>query len=276
MYKLLVLDVDGTLIRRDGSIRDDDLQAIRRLRAAGIPVTVATGRLYSGTREVARAAGINGPIACVDGSHIVHTAGDEELYACTLAGTQATALRAILDRHACAWFLFAQDAIVHDAMGTPFIHYVRTWSSEIALVERVSAHPYWEHDRGVLALVAVGAEVDIRGAAREIRDQLGPQALVVTFAVLRVPGMFAMVVRASGATKGTAVAWLAAHHGCAAREVVVVGDWINDMPMFQVAGRSFAMAQAPEAVKQTATDRLEADGAHGGGIAEAIARAFGL
>ncbi len=84
-----------------------------------------------------------------------------------------------------------------------------------------------------------------------------------------------MMVRAAGPTKGTAIAWLAEHHGCELSDVVVVGDWLNDVPMFEVAGRSFAMAQAPEQVKQAATDRLNADGLVGGGIAEAIRRAFG-
>jgi hydroxymethylpyrimidine pyrophosphatase-like HAD family hydrolase len=77
------------------------------------------------------------------------------------------------------------------------------------------------------------------------------------------------------ADEGTAIAWLAAHHGCAPSEVVVVGDWINDVPMFQAAGRSFVMAQAPERVKAAATDRLLSSGLRGGGVAEAIARAFG-
>ena len=78
-YKLLALDVDGTLVRRDGSIHDEDFRAIQRLQDAGVPVSIATGRLYSGTREVARRIGVLGPIACVDGSHIVHTEGDAHL-----------------------------------------------------------------------------------------------------------------------------------------------------------------------------------------------------
>ncbi len=55
-----------------------------------------------------------------------------------------------------------------------------------------------------------------------------------------------------------------------------MGDWINDVPMFRVAGRSFAMRQAPDTVKAHATDQLEADVSEGGGIAEAIRRAWGL
>ena len=100
-------------------------------------------------------------------------------------------------------------------------------------------------------------------------------ARVATFPVPRI-GMFAMVIRAAGPTKGTAVEWLAKHHGCTAAEVVVVGDWVNDVPMFRVAGRSFVMGQAPAQVKAAATDELVADCIAGGGIAEAVRRAWGL
>ena len=56
---------------------------------------------------------------------------------------------------------------------------------------------------------------------------------------------------------------------------IVVGDWVNDVPMFQVAGRSFVMGSAPDAVRAAASDVLASPAGAGGGIAEAIARAWG-
>lgn len=273
-YKLLAVDVDGTLVRRDGSIHPDDHSAIARLKASGVPVTIVTGRLYSGTREVARAIHVEGPVACVDGSHIVDPQSDAALFYRGIVGDHAAALRDILGRREAASFLFANDAIVHDAGGEPFAGYVRTWSPNIDLVESVTDHPYWEHALGVMAVVSVGTEADILGASDELRERLSHAAFAVTFPLPRLR-KFAMVVRAAGPTKGTAIAWLAEHHGCAAAEVVAVGDWLNDVPMFQAAGRSFVMRQAPPFVKATATDELEADGLVGGGIAEAIRRAWG-
>jgi hydroxymethylpyrimidine pyrophosphatase-like HAD family hydrolase len=82
-----------------------------------------------------------------------------------------------------------------------------------------------------------------------------------------------MVVRAARVDKGTAIDWLAAHYQITPEEIVVVGDWLNDVPMFRRAGRSFAMAQAPDDVKGAATDVLVADSKSGGGIAEAAERA---
>jgi hypothetical protein len=274
-YKLLVVDLDGTLLRRDGVIDESDREAIERLRAAGIPSTIATGRLYSGTRAIAHQASMAGPVACVDGSHIVDARDDRGLFSRCLAGERALAVRRILERHGAAGFLFAQDSVVYDPRGEPFIGYVRSWSTNVSSVDRVTEHPFWEHEAGIHAVVAVGTESQIRGSVDEVQSAMPDEAFVLSFPVARRSDMFAMIVRAAGSSKGTAVEWLSAHYGCDPSEVVVVGDWLNDVPMFKRAGRSFVMAQAPQLVKAAATDQLEAHASRGGGIAEAIRRAWG-
>ena len=66
-----------------------------------------------------------------------------------------------------------------------------------------------------------------------------------------------MLTRAAGPSKGTALAELCALAGCTLADAVAVGDWFNDVPMFEVAGRSFVMGHAPEAVRAKASDGLE-------------------
>jgi hydroxymethylpyrimidine pyrophosphatase-like HAD family hydrolase len=202
-------------------------------------------------------------------------ASDAARFYRSLTGADATALRGILERHQAASFLFAHDGIVHDAAGEPFAPYVRTWSTKIEVVERVSTHAHWEHELGLMAVVSIGLEEHILAAVTELGEQLAEAAFVASFPVTRLPGVHAMIVRAKGPTKGTAVEWLAEHHGCTAAEVVVVGDWHNDVPMFDMAGRSFVMRQAPDDVKSRASDHLDADGHQGGGVAEAIRKAWG-
>src|SRR6185503_16507918 len=70
-YRLLALDLDGTLLRRDHTVDPRDVAAIAELQAAGVTVTIATGRLQSGATGAARACAIEGTIACVEGSHLV-------------------------------------------------------------------------------------------------------------------------------------------------------------------------------------------------------------
>ena len=126
-----------------------------------------------------------------------------------------------------------------------------------------------------MAVLAIGSEIDVTQASSELTAALGPTLRVDTFMVPLL-GKSAMIVRADGPTKGTAVTWLANHYGCHPTDVVAVGDWLNDVPMFEVAGRSFAMGQAPRELKDRATDELEADGEIGGGIAEAVRCAWDL
>lgn len=275
-YKLLALDLDGTLLASDGSVRDSDRAAIARLRAAGVPVTIATGRLLSGSLEPAIRAGIDGPIACVDGSHIADVTSGAALFERTLSGEHARLLRDVLARDKLANFVFADDGIVHDEVGEPFSRYVRGWSPRLRRVAQALAHEHWLTPRGVFAVVAIGPAPNVEMIATALRAELDHVAYVLDFPVRRMPGARALVARATGATKGTAIEWLAAHHGCSPREVVVVGDWLNDLPMFEVAGRSFAMGQAPDVVRTAATDLLEADAITGGGVAEAIHRAWGI
>ena len=91
-----------------------------------------------------------------------------------------------------------------------------------------------------------------------------------------INGQIDSLIYAAKRDQGDVIAWLARHHGCTLAEVVVVGDWLNDVPMFEVAGRSFVMSQAPPVVKQAATDELVADCFSGGGVAETVRRAWGI
>jgi hydroxymethylpyrimidine pyrophosphatase-like HAD family hydrolase len=279
--KLFALDLDGTLLDREGRVHASDLEAVRELRQAGVVVTIVTGRLYSGSREAARAAGMSTPIACLDGGQIVHSGSEQELFHQSLRGDDAERLRGAMRLHGAACFLLAGDEIVHDEQGDPYISYVRTWSPRVIRHDEATDHPHWGHERGVSQVVCVGPKQVVEATMAEVQQRLGAAAFAVAFPVGRPmlregdEQTWGMVVRARGSSKGTAVQFLADHHGIDIEEVVAVGDWLNDVPMFQVAGRSFAMGQAPDEVKSHATDVLEATAATGGGVAEA-ARRLGL
>jgi hydroxymethylpyrimidine pyrophosphatase-like HAD family hydrolase len=119
----------------------------------------------------------------------------------------------------------------------------------------------------------MGNEESIMGVERALHGVPGLQDIVFEVRRPDLAGSWGMVVRASGVDKGTAITWLAEHYGVGLDDVVAVGDWLNDVPMLQRAGQSYAMAQAPAEVKQAAKFLLEADIWQGGGVAEAAERA---
>lgn len=257
--KLLALDLDGTLLQRDGTVAPADRAAIAELQRRGVRVTICTGRLRSGSLGAAEQCGIDGLIACMEGSHLVHVDSGETVAHHPM--TDTARLQEALGELAA--FVFDKDGIHHAHRGAPFAGYVSTWSPNLRVVEQRDA---WATEP--LAAVAIGHPEVVARALAAAQD---PSLFTVSFAVSQHPGAHAILVRKAGLSKGTALAELCAAAGCTVNDAVVVGDWVNDVPMFQVAGRSFAMPGAPPHVRAHATDSLES-----GGIAEAIARAFDL
>jgi Cof subfamily protein (haloacid dehalogenase superfamily) len=275
---LLAVDLDGTLLDTKGVPHERDVAAIRAAMAAGVRVTIVTGRLYSGSRAFAKQLGLRGAIGCADGSHIVRGEDDATLVHVAVRGDEAARLRDAFARHAPATFVFARDAIGHDGAGTPFVDYVSTWSRDVRAAADVFEHELWDLDEGVTAVVGVGTKAQIEGVVGDLKRDLSRHVYAAHFPVRRAAhtGTWAMIVRAAGTSKGTALRWIAEHEQVPLSETVCVGDWINDLPMFEVAGRSFAMGHAPDELKSRATHTLTLTHEAGGGVAEAIERAFGV
>jgi HAD superfamily hydrolase (TIGR01484 family) len=271
LYRLLAVDLDGTLLRRsDGRVDERDAAAIHELRRAGVTVTINTGRLHSGSVEAARVCGIVGPIACVEGSHLVEAESERTIARHAMGPAVTHLLREAF--RGLATFVFEHDGIHHDEAGEPYAHYVRTWSPKLRLVEEALDERVWANDP--LAAVAVGDSAMVEAAHALLRAR-AHEVFSVAFPIWQYPGKHALLVRVAGPNKGTALAELCASIGCTVDEAVVVGDWYNDVPMFEVAGRSFVMGGTPDDVRSKATDVLEHEHGGGGGIAEAIRRAWG-
>ena len=65
--KLVALDIDGTIVGSDFALPCEVIQAVGKLRAAGIAVTLATGRMLRSTRGFAERLGIGGPVTLLSG-----------------------------------------------------------------------------------------------------------------------------------------------------------------------------------------------------------------
>jgi Cof subfamily protein (haloacid dehalogenase superfamily) len=278
--KLLAVDLDGTLLDLRGKPHKRDVRAIRAALSEGVRVSIVTGRLYSGTRDVAQTLGLRGAVGCADGSHLVHARDHATLLHLGVRGDDGARLRKALGRAQLATFVFAKDAIGHDLRGAPFVDYVTTWSRDIRVAKDALEHELWAAEDGITAVVALGTQDQVAEAVRHIAEALAAAVLVAMFPVRRgtlaATGTWALIVRAAGGTKGTAIRWIAEREGVRLEDTVCVGDWLNDLPMFEVAGRSFAMGQAPDEVKSRATHVLDETASNGGGVARAISEAFGI
>ena len=259
-----------------GQIRRADREAIGALLERGVHVTLCTGRMFSGTQPIALDLGLDAPLACVDGSHVAHSRTGEALSCAGLANDAIRVLCEVLHRHKAASFALSDELLFHDEDGEEHLDYMRLWSRETRAVQGLLREDSWYRGRTVPAILALATEDRIRSAERALAGRASALLQTIVFesqsAFADGSRPWALLVRAAGIDKGTGIAWLAEHYGISLDEVVAVGDWVNDIPMLERAGRSFAMGQAPDGVRNAADELLTSDDESGGAIAEVAQR----
>lgn len=281
--RILALDLDGTLVCRDGTVHPDDLAAVAAVQAIGVQVSIVTGRLYSGVRELAAQLDIRGTVVCSDGAELIDPLTHKVVAHRRMTGGVATHLRDRLAGRELALFVMASDHITYDAVGAPLARYVRNWTPVMERIDSALELPAWSDEYGISALVAVGSAAVVEAVADGLRAD--DRYRVDSFAVHRAPGAEqhdggpprrGLLVHAAGVDKGRALRDLAEQAEVSMAQTVAVGDWINDIPMLRAAGRSFVMGGAEPQVAAAASDQLEARCWGGGGVAEAVRVVWGV
>src|SRR5690606_22295653 len=79
-FKLVALDLDGTLLTEDKEVTPETVAAVRRVRERGCEVTLCTGRMFAATLPYARELGITLPLITYNGGLVMTPESREVLY----------------------------------------------------------------------------------------------------------------------------------------------------------------------------------------------------
>lgn len=274
-YRMLVTDLDGTLLTSEKSITPDDRAAIVALRAIGVHVTIATGRLYSAAAPIADALEIDDLIACMNGSDLIDHRDGQSRFSRFLPVAERARMRERLRESSIETLLFASRSIHHGSSAREIIDRFRSWSGEFDDVGDVFASPIWDDDNDVLAVVGHGRRDEIFAIGDDLRGCLGDEREVFTMPSLR-DDTGLLMIRDRREDKGTALRALAADRAIKESEVVCVGDWVNDLPMLQSQALSFSMGGTARWLGRAADHELDARRDAGGAIAEIARRVWGV
>ena len=242
MIRLVVSDVDGTLVQPDKSLAPGTVAAAGRLRDAGIPLGLVSARPTRGMRWIADELGLHGLLAGFNGGLVVQPDGTVVEQHLVPAAAARTALDLFARNGVSAWLFTAGEWLVQDPNGPHVEHERRTVRFHERIVD--SFEPYIDQGGKI-----VGVTDDAPLLARleaELQELLG------TTANAKRSQTYYLDVTHREANKGNAVRLLAAHLGVALADVAVIGDMVNDLPMFEVAGFAIAMGNATPEVKAQA------------------------
>lgn len=247
-YKLLVVDIDGTLVNRHGTISEKDKEALSRVRKSGTQVALSTGRGLQATLSVIKELSLDSYHISFDGALVSHPGSSEEIYVCPIS---KDLVRQMID--------IAHQCRIDLELFTVTHYFVEkeTWSTDAhrdffgVYSTITNFHQVWERERILKgSLVTTTAEQSSKAAdfCRQLEHHLH-FSLAKTPAY---PGVDFINILAPGVSKGKALEKLANHLKIPLSEVMALGDGVNDVSLLTTAGLAIAMGNAADEVKEVA------------------------
>jgi Cof subfamily protein (haloacid dehalogenase superfamily) len=224
-------DLDGTLIGRDAMLRPRTRAAITRAQEAGIPVLVATGRMFRSVSPYLDEAGITEPVVCYQGAAVVEPrTGEFLLHEPLELGVAREAIDALLT-HGLSPNVYVDDQL-YVARET---EYSRAYSTFQHLpVTAVGDLLAWL-DRPPTKLVAVADPPVLADVRRDLQPRFDGRLFITT----SLPHL--LELGNPGVTKGSGLSFVVARLGLDLAGVVAFGDGENDVELLDVAGLGVAV-----------------------------------
>jgi HAD superfamily hydrolase (TIGR01484 family) len=235
--RLVATDLDGTVVRSDGTISPRTVAMIARLERAGIAFVMVTGRPPRWMTTIAQETGHRGLAVCANGA-LLYDLHTERVVTAHLLEPEAVCAVVAALRSELPEIAFAIEKGPVDGVPGAFAResvYLPRWDNGEMLVEDVAV------------MVAGGA---VKLLARH--EQMGSDELLVAARAClgdaaelthsSADGL--LEISAAGISKASGLAAVAGELGLGAADVIAFGDMPNDLPMLAWAGRSVGMANA--------------------------------
>ncbi|MCW2601344.1 MAG: HAD-superfamily hydrolase, subfamily [Frankiales bacterium] len=259
--RLVGTDLDGTIVRSDGTISARTRAAIGAVEDAGATFVMVTGRPTRWMKVVAEQTGHHGIAVCANGALVYDLHAEQVMESFLLSAHVGRQVAAAL-RDKIPGIAFAVERL-----DLPFAHepsYKPRWDSADPLTqgpveELLSAD--------VVKLLARHEELGSDDLLATAQAVVGDAATLT-----HSSGDGLLEISAAGISKATGLAMLAAERGVSAEDVVAFGDMPNDLPMLTWAGLGVAVANAHPSVLEAADEVTSSN--DDDGVAEVLARWF--
>ena len=257
MYKLVAIDMDGTLLKEDKTISERTKKAIQSAREKGVTVVLATGRPIEGVSRYLEELNMyteHDYVLSYNGALIQKTKSKEAVAKVALKGEDLHYLRKLSNELGVNIHAFSEKR----GLITPKNSKYTEVEAEINNIEIHEMNIDNIPDDEVMIKIMMIDEPEILGEAMEKL----PKEVYEKYTVVRSAPFFLEFLNKS-VNKGVGVELLAKHLGVKQEEVITFGDAGNDLHMIEYAGLGVAMGNAFDEVKEAAnyiTDTNENDG----------------
>lgn len=265
-YDLLALDMDGTLLHSDLSLSERNIEAIRSYHEEGGKVFLISGRPDVMTLPYVLEMGDVDLYAAFNGA-LLGTNDGREIFSSGIEKKTLERACAVLKERSYSFSLLTKEGMYSNWGSFSFFGRQNEIASSLARKHGIPEgwlKPLEEFDREKTFYKIVIFKKEEEEENEKLLEELGKDSsLTITSS-----RSFMYDVSGSGIDKGSALQRGMDYFGIDRERVCVMGDYYNDVPMFQEAGLSIAMGNAPEEVRQKADKTVSSNNEDG--VAEAI------
>jgi Cof subfamily protein (haloacid dehalogenase superfamily) len=254
---LYVSDLDGTLLRSDGTLSDYSRRKLAQLLEAGINFTVASARTWSEITPLLKGLTLRLPVIAVNGAFLSDFATGRPLLINRIPDDLASQIYGQILNVGLLPFICGYDGqtdklyyqdLINDQMR--WFHGILMIHSRHRLCHTPDLRPVLSQQ--VVSFAVMGPQEQVDRLARRLEAEYPGRLENFHFQNPYSPGHWWLTIHDAAACKSRALRELADLYGFQMENVVVFGDHINDLRMFQTAGRAVAVANAQEQVKSHA------------------------
>lgn len=239
-YRLIAMDMDGTLLNSKGSILEETAGALREAAGLGLKITLSTGRSLPAIEQYRKILPLNAPVILFNGAMVANLNGDLLFH----QALEASAAQAVLTseqapKSVCVW---CGQQLFFTAL-TP----------ETALYEKQArTKAVFEPDISRLAAGSITKILWIDRPANHLnRKNILSKTLPASVSFYTSKPEYLEFV-SSQISKGSALSFLCRHLDIKTAQAIAFGDGENDIPLLKTAGLGIAMANALPEVKAAA------------------------
>ena len=260
--KMIVVDLDGTLLTKVDDMSEETVAVFRRVKEAGLLPVIATGRLEKESVFAADKIGAKEYIITMNGLMIYDYQKDAQIYHRCMERESACRIFDQLDRYDVFYQVYAGNETHTTARAVRSLPYAGMSPSYMEFYANTRQIPggmreYVERENLEVDKMFVSIEDDaLRNKIRSLADQVpGVQTLS--------SGVCYLEILPEGADKCHAIEFLEEYTGISSQNMMIIGDSENDVKMLRMAGLAVAMGNGCSEAK-AAADYIAPDNLHDG------------
>lgn len=246
-YKLLVLDVDGTLLNEEKEVSKRTLATLRKVQQTGVRIVLASGRPTHGLKPLIKDLELDiygGYVLSFNGCQIIDAKNGEVLFERRIDPEMIPYLEQKAIRNGFAIFTYQGDTIITNDSENLHVQ-EEAQLNQMKIVEKKDFAPAIDFAPYKCMLVS-DDEQELIGLETHWKKRLDG-----TLDTFRSETYFLEVVP-PGIDKANTLGFLIEMLGIESEEIIAIGDGVCDVTMIQLAGLGIAMSNAQESVKRCA------------------------